>query len=290
MKGLLEIICQASEFDQLPIRRKEAGVLRKLAAHLPLKIESQKWNDPHVKANVLLQSHFSRRQITSDLADDQKLVVESTARLLQAAVDVISASGWLTPALAAMELSQMCTQAVWDSDPVLKQLPHVTDEALKRFAELKVETIFDLMEMADDKRRAALGALTTRQLSDVARVCNQYPNIEVSYQVAGGGTLPVGGSGSVLVELQRDGVTDDKLTHVMVHAPHYPRPKVEGWWLVLGHVPSNHLLAVKRVALGKSARVKLDFELPAELAAGTPDLSPFVAVPSSDRCWFCRCA
>ena len=44
--------------------------------------------------------------------------------LLQAMVDVISSSGWLAPALATMELSQMCVQAQWDRDSVLLQLPH----------------------------------------------------------------------------------------------------------------------------------------------------------------------
>ena len=33
--------------------------------------------------------------------------------VLQAMVDVLSSSGWLNPALAAMELCQMVTQALW---------------------------------------------------------------------------------------------------------------------------------------------------------------------------------
>lgn len=45
-------------------------------------------------------------------------------------MDVISSSSWLKPALAAMELSQMVTQAVWDNDSVLKQIPHFTDERI----------------------------------------------------------------------------------------------------------------------------------------------------------------
>jgi hypothetical protein len=43
---------------------------------------------------------------------------------------VISSSSWLNPALAAMELSQMVTQAVWDYDSPLKQIPHMTDERI----------------------------------------------------------------------------------------------------------------------------------------------------------------
>ncbi len=37
-------------------------------------------------------------------------MVAGAPRLLQAMVDVVSSSGWLNPALAAMEMSQMATQ------------------------------------------------------------------------------------------------------------------------------------------------------------------------------------
>ena len=53
-------------------------------------------------------------------------------RLIQACVDVLSSNGWLSPALAAMELAQMVTQAMWSKDSYLKQLPYFTSEHIKR--------------------------------------------------------------------------------------------------------------------------------------------------------------
>ena len=52
-------------------------------------------------------------------------------RLIQACVDVLSSSGWLSPALAAMELAQMMTQAMWGKDSFLKQLPRITQDLIK---------------------------------------------------------------------------------------------------------------------------------------------------------------
>ena len=56
-------------------------------------------------------------------------------RLIQACVDVLSSNGWLSPALSAMELAQMMTQAMWSKDSFLKQLPHFTSDIIKRCTE-----------------------------------------------------------------------------------------------------------------------------------------------------------
>eukprot|EP01116_Phalansterium_solitarium_P019909 TRINITY_DN5728_c0_g1_i2.p1 TRINITY_DN5728_c0_g1~~TRINITY_DN5728_c0_g1_i2.p1 ORF type:complete len:2045 (+),score=776.70 TRINITY_DN5728_c0_g1_i2:174-6308(+) len=172
LKGIIEILSSATEYDQLPIRHGEEKAIKRLASHLPLKIEKPNYSTSLTKVNVLLQSHFSRRSLSADLAQDQSYVLEHSVRLLQAMVDVISSSGWLSPALAAMELSQMVTQAVWDNDPVLKQLPHFTSEVIQRCKDNKVENVFDLLDLEDDDRNTLL-KMTDAQLEDVAKVCNR---------------------------------------------------------------------------------------------------------------------
>ena len=62
-------------------------------------------------------------------------------RLIQACVDVLSSNGWLSPALSAMELAQMMTQAMWSKDSFLKQLPHFTSDIIKRCTEKVCEQL-----------------------------------------------------------------------------------------------------------------------------------------------------
>lgn len=50
------------------------------------------------------------------------------------------------------------------------------------FFSQKMESIFDIMEMEDDERNELL-QLTEEQMADVARFCNKYPNIEMSFDV-----------------------------------------------------------------------------------------------------------
>ncbi|KAL7610342.1 hypothetical protein Lser_V15G09871 [Lactuca serriola] len=260
LKGLLEILASASEFEQLPVRPGEEDLIRRLIHHQRFSFENPRYTDPHVKVNTLLQAHFSRQMqmVGGNLGSDQQEVVLSASRLLQAMVDVISSNGWLSLALLTMEVSQMVTQGMWERDSVLLQLPHFTKDVAKRCQEnpgRSIETVFDLVEMEDDERRELL-QMSDPQLMDIAKFCNRFPNIDLSYDVVDGDNIRAGEEFTMVVTLERD--LEGRTEVGLVDAPRYPKGKEEGWWLVLGDTKSNQLLAIKRVSLQRKAKVKLD--------------------------------
>ncbi|XP_077290807.1 U5 small nuclear ribonucleoprotein l(3)72Ab isoform X2 [Arctopsyche grandis] len=258
IRGLLEIIASAAEYEEICVRHHEDQLLKSLSARLPHKLTGPnggmpRFNDPHVKANLLLQAHLSRLQLGAELQQDTEIVLSKAIRLIQACVDVLSSNGWLSPAVAAMELAQMVTQAMWAKDSYLKQLPHFTPEIIKRCTDKNIETVFDIMEL-EDEARAKLLQLTEQQTADVARFCNRYPNIELTYEVADKATLRAGAPVHVHVTLERE----DELAGPVI-APYFPQKREEGWWVVIGDPKSNSLVSIKRVALAQKAKVKLDF-------------------------------
>lgn len=123
LKGLLEIISSSIEFESIPIRRHEDVLLRHIYERIPVKLNHVDYDAPRVKTFLLLQAHFSRMQLPPDLASDQKLVLRKVSTLLCACIDVMSSNAWLS-ALSAMDLSQMCVQAMWETESPLKQIPH----------------------------------------------------------------------------------------------------------------------------------------------------------------------
>jgi pre-mRNA-splicing helicase BRR2 len=273
MRGLIEIMANASEFEDLPIRHKEDRVLAKLAMHLPVKIERPDYFSTATKVNILLQAHFSRRELPIDLMEDQKQVLAKVPELLQAMVDIISTSGWLGPCIAAMELSQMVVQAVWDSESVFRQLPHFSSDLIARLTKMEpeCETIFDLLGM-DDQRRNSILQLSKREMADVARVCNRFPNIEVQHQLSSD-TVASGSKLSLLVKLERE--LDEGETSVgPVHAPFFPKKKVENWWLIVGDQKENKVFVVKRIPVANASQtIKLDFNAPEKLGPANLTLS-----------------
>ncbi|MCO5583854.1 hypothetical protein L7F22_037769 [Adiantum nelumboides] len=260
IKGLLEILASASEYSKLPVRPGEKETVQKMINHQRFGVEC---TNPHVKANVLLQAHFSGHVVTGALALDQRQVVLDAGRLVQAMVDVASSNGWLNPALAAMEMSQMVTQGLWENDSPLLQLPHFTKELARKCREnpgRSIETVFELVEMEDDERRRLL-QMTDRQLMDIARVCNRLPNIDVAYEVVDADEITAGDKVTLQVSLERE-LSESMQELGPVDAPRFPKPKQEGWWLVVGDPKSNQLEAIKRVSLQREAKLKLAFTAP----------------------------
>ena len=182
IRGLIEIISNASEYENIPIRHRETEILAQILSKVPNKIPNAKLSDPHVKTNLLIQAHLSRLVLSAELQSDLDQILQKAIPLIRACIDVISSNGWLTPAIAAMELSQMITQAVWNKDSYLRQLPHFNTEIIERCKKNNVESIFDIMDLEDDDRNRLL-KLNEQKMGDVARFCNRYPNIELNYEV-----------------------------------------------------------------------------------------------------------
>ena len=129
LKGILEIVTSATEFESIQIRRHEDSILRRIYDRVPVKLAQPAYESPHFKAFVLLQAHFSRMQLPVDLAKDQEIILSKVLNLLSGCVDVLSSEGHLN-AMSAMEMSQMVVQAMWDRDSPLKQIPHLRRKLL----------------------------------------------------------------------------------------------------------------------------------------------------------------
>lgn len=265
MRGILEVVTSASEFESLPIRENEEVTLSKIYLKLPIKTLTVDYDSPHFKAFVLLQAHFSRFTLPPDLALDQKLVLQKILHVLHACVDHLSSEGFLN-ALQAMDLSQMIVQGMWSNENVLKQVPGFTDEIIARCVAKNVEMVFDIMALEDDERDEIL-QLEGQALNKVAEFVNSYPNIDVSYELDMSQLLQADEPAEITVVITRDEEVDD----LLVVSERFPWPKSESWWIVLGDLTSRQLYAIKRATISKEEqRFTLEFTVPTQ---GTHNLT-----------------
>ncbi|KAI5993411.1 Sec63 domain-containing protein [Pisolithus marmoratus] len=240
LKGLLE------EFKVIPICHYEDMVLHRIYDCVPVKLDCPGFEAPHFKMFVLLQVHFSHTQLPANLTADQVIVLEMVLNMLSACV------------VSSMDLSQMCVQSMWEMDSPLKQSPHFTMEVINCCKEAGIESVYDTMEMEDDR----WNALLQMDMHDVAIFVNSYLTLDVSHELVKGEYM----AGTPIL-MHR--APDDDQTVV---TPFYPLKKMVSWWLVIGEPSMCQLHVIKCVTVSKDLHMKLKFSLP----KGTHSLKLYV--------------
>lgn len=285
LKGILEIVTSATEFESIQIRRHEDNILRRIYDRVPVKMAQPAYESPHFKAFVLLQAHFSRMHLPADLGKDQEIILSKVLNLLSGCVDVLSSDGHLN-AMNAMEISQMVVQAMWDRDSPLMQIPHFSPEVVKAangsgyvshkastphqaFTDMQysIKDVFDFMEAMDpaenkdyEKLIKRLG-LDNKQLAQAASFTNKYPTIDLEFELEDKDDITAGLPAYIKIKIERE-MDEEEEPDATVHAPFYPQKKMENWWLVVGDEKTKSLLAIKRVTMARKLEMRLEYVVP----------------------------
>ncbi|OWB77554.1 hypothetical protein B5S32_g1724 [[Candida] boidinii] len=260
MKNILEILVSAYEYESLPIRHNEHQVLSKIYDAVPVKFSGNPdYESPSFKAFILLQAHFSRINLSHDLASDLNFILDKIIDLIYSTVDILSGDGYLN-ATNAMDICQMIVQGMWETESPLKQIPHFNSEILQICEEKKIETVYDIMALEDEERDEIMKPLDENQLASVAEFVNKFPNIEISYNFANENDTVIAGSASqIIVEVQRDQDMED----LEAVAARYSKTKTESWWVVIGETKTKNIYAIKKATIAKeSQQIKMDFTVP----------------------------
>lgn len=146
--------------------------------------------------------------------------------------------------------------------------------------------MFDILTLDDDVRNDLL-RLPDEKMADVAVFCNNYPNVDVSFDVQDPDDVTAGDPVQIAVNLERevdeDDVDEEEMSQIgIVSAPLFPGEKREGWWIVVGDTSTNTLYSLKRVNLHLKQKVSLEFLAPEE--AGDYNLTLFVMSDSYLGC------
>ncbi|CAN4100374.1 unnamed protein product [Withania somnifera] len=258
LEVFLQILSGASEYDELPLRHNEENYNEKLAEKVPYAVDLNRLDDPHVKANLLFQAHFSQSELPiSDYVTDLKSVLDQSIRIIQAMIDICANSGWLSSTITCMHLLQMVMQGLWfDRDSPLWMLPCMTDNLLSSLHQKGIASIQQLLDCPSESLQAITASSAASRLYQDMR---HFPRIQVRLRInkkeSNGGTIF-----TVNIRLE-DANTQRKTARAFT--PRYPKVKDEAWWLVLCNGSANELYALKRVSF--SGRLQTHMDLPSTL-------------------------
>ncbi|KAM3230161.1 hypothetical protein ACQJBY_060762 [Aegilops geniculata] len=242
LEAFVHILSAAAEFDELPVRHNEDTLNRTLCEKVPYSVDQHHLDDPHVKANLLFQAHFSRAELPiSDYITDLKSILDQSIRIIQAMIDVCANSGWLSSALTCMHLLQMIIQGLWfERDSSLLMLPSMNDNLLDHLKGRGVSTVLSLLDRSREELHKLLQPFSAAELYQDLQ---HFPRLNVK------------------VKLQNEDKEQSKPQMLnirmqikntrrspRVFSSKFPKAKQEAWWLVLGNITSSELYGLKRIS------------------------------------------
>ncbi|KAL4233009.1 activating signal cointegrator 1 complex subunit [Mactra antiquata] len=282
---IIEVLANASEYAELPVRHNEDQINSELSKQCPLDVNPHTMDSAHTKANILLQCHFGQTPLPStDYNTDTKSVLDQAIRICQAMLDVCADQGWLVTSLRITQLIQMIVQGRWWHDSSLLTLPHVTPYHIYCFKLKKnklsanngrLETLPELITVCDGHydvlNNMLNGEMEKQHIDQIYQVLTKLPQIEVRFTLKGwwegrgaqdhmaidiskqGGKLTdkdwikVHADQEYVIQVHLNRINKNRKNDRKAYSPRFPKPKDEGWFLIVGEVESRDLVALKRV-------------------------------------------
>ncbi|XP_030474192.1 DExH-box ATP-dependent RNA helicase DExH14 [Syzygium oleosum] len=243
LEVFLHILSGASEYNELPVRHNEELHNAQLSEKVRYKVDKNRLDDPHVKANLLFQAHFSQLELpVSDYVTDLKSVLDQSIRIIQAMIDICANSGWLSSSISCMHLLQMVMQGLWfDEDSSLRMLPSMNENLEDTLRRRGIATLQQLLDIPKSSLQSIIGdSRNLRLLQEL----EYFPQVRMKLRIQRKGST---GEKSPTLDIRLE-KTNRRRSTSRAFAPRFPKVKDEAWWLVLGNTSSSELYAVKRVS------------------------------------------
>jgi len=257
LKILPEVFAGSAEFRQvnMPRTRKDKDEIGSVMGKVRSQMQKPKYNHPVcVKGNVLLHAHLLRKtdQLSEGAKEDLKAMLKTSTTLVEAMLTVCKHQDWLQTALNCIKFGQYITQACWIKDSSLLQLPHFNEEEVKHCekgkASHQAKNLQQYLEVPDDSKKG-LARMTEEQKEDVLKCCSLVPRITVATKVFvdddEDDKVYEGDLCTIGVILDRENLKEGEKAG-LIHAPRYPYPKMEAWWIVLG-TKEGKIISIEQV-------------------------------------------
>jgi len=255
VKSFPEILAGSAEFRTRNMPKSEANKFeaRRLLDKLKVHMQKPRFHHPVcVKGNVLMHAHLTRQttSISEEAKEDLHYMLQRSGALIDAMISVCQHQEALKSALNGIQFGQHVTQACWIKDSTLMQLPHFTEVEVMHATKGKTgaKTIAKYITIPD-KEKKGLVDFTSDQKKDVLTCCKITPNITVATKIFvdddEDANVYEGDLCTVQVNLTRNHLNEGEKSG-QVHAPHFPFPKREAWWIILG-TKEGKIISIEKV-------------------------------------------
>ena len=255
VEDLLNTLCSTAEYDELPVRHNEELLNEDLAGEVRLEVDEFTYDDPHTKAQLLLQAHFSHLPLpVVDYKTDTLSVLDKAIRILQAMIDVSTDLGYLETTKNCITLLQMMVQACWWDDSPLNTLPTTNKSLIKKMQALNL-TMKEVCSLPKQVSDLVSQNLSKGEYTEFVETISFFPRSKLA--VTSPAKVTPGQQIKLQVDIQRLSKYRNK-----IHAPRFPKQITENWYLLLADTEVNEVLSLKRVNFKTKTVAELEFLAP----------------------------
>lgn len=271
IKSLPEVLSGSAEFRERNMTKTVEGkqeigkILVKAKPHM----QKPQFQHPVVlKGNVLLHAYLTRQtDVLSEASqEDLNFMLRYSSSLIDAMISVCKHQESLAAALNCIKFGQYVAQGMWMKDSELLQLPHFTSAEVAHATKGKngVKTIKDYIALDNDSKKG-LADFSDAQKEDTFKTCTLLPDVTIESKVFvdddEDSNVYEGDLCTVAVTITRNNLEDGEKAG-LVHAPRFPFPKREAWWVALGTTQGKIISIDKVTSPNKVVEHKIKFLAP----------------------------
>jgi len=230
--------------------------------------KKRQWQVPViVRNNILLGGHMQRLHhlMSPALRETTDQLLRHSVKITQSMIEIACMKEQFFTAQAMIEFRRCLVQGLDIKGSQLLQIPHFTEEHMKHVHRGKnsVSTLRDFIQQ-DPEQRKGLANMEAGQLADIEAFCSHVSDIEFKavIEVEDETDMVVGDVATVTCQLKRKNLRENE-DMGPVHAPLFPVPKFEEWWLFLVEsTSSTRIICFTKIkATGCIAEEKLQFQV-----------------------------
>uniref|UniRef100_A0A6U6V0P2 J domain-containing protein n=1 Tax=Zooxanthella nutricula TaxID=1333877 RepID=A0A6U6V0P2_9DINO len=273
VKNCPELLAASAESRNMPTRLDDEKAMKALAAQVTEHKKRQWPNHPAITKNsYLLWAHMQRLHhlMTPELRQDCDQLLKHSVKITQAMIELACFRDWFFTAQSMIEFRRSLIQAMDVKSSQLLQIPHFDEEILRHCHRGKnaVSTLENFVGK-DPEQRKGLAKMEPQQLADIEAFVAHMSDMEVKaiVEVEDEEEMVVGDVATVSVLMTRKNLRNDEAAGP-VHAPFFPEPKFEEWWLFLvegattASASASKIVAFERVRdTDKVSEQKLRFQV-----------------------------
>jgi translocation protein SEC63 len=203
--------------------------------------------------------------MTPELRKDLDELLGYSSKITQAMIEIACMREWFFTAQSMIEFRRSLIQGLDVKSSQLLQIPHFNEEVLKHTAKGKnaSSSLLDYLSK-DPEQRKGLANMDDQQRLDVEAFTAHMSQIEFNAitEVEDETEIVVGDIATVTCTLQRKNLKQGEAMGP-VHAPLFPEPKFEEWWVFLVEgAPNTRIIAFERIRdTEREVEAKLRFQI-----------------------------